>query len=124
MKQLQIVLGILAVSLVANVALIYSLSKPDSNNTIRSMSAEEASGIKNFKYHEKCNIVFGYNVCTSDFVGLSQDSAFYKAHTHGLSPLINVKDGKVVRAYVLEDQQPFRINFKINKGVVTEAFYQ
>ena len=118
-KSLQIILGL---SLILNLALGFFLYESNSQNTSKSVSAEEASGIKNFQYGVDCNTVFGYKVCTSDFVGLSDGEAIYKARTYGLNPVVSSRDGKGLVVYV--STELFRINFKVKNEVVTEAFFQ
>jgi hypothetical protein len=112
----------LLISLAINVLLfvwVYQLSSDDSKSA---NTAEEVSGIQDFKYRVPCNAVFGYEVCVSDFVGLDEGEATYKAKTHGLTPVINSRDGKVLFGYVSDE--PFRINFKIEKELVVQAFFQ
>lgn len=108
---------VLILSLILNLTLGFLLFKA----TIHTTNAEEASGIKNFKYGVDCNTVFSYKVCTSDFIGLPERDATYKARTHGLHPVVSARDSKPLAGYI--DNEPFRINFEIKKEVVTGASF-
>lgn len=112
----------LVISFAINIVLGFFFVSQGVNNKSESMSAEEFSGINNYQYNVPCNTVFGRQVCASDFVGLNEGEAAYKARIHGLNSVVNTRDDKYITGFV--SKKPFRIIFKLNNEVVTEAFFQ